>query len=114
VSKLGAREMVPSLQIFPLLDGYRGSPRCDLRAIEDGLVRVGAMVEAHAEIAELDCNRLIASPDGAGRRRRKGPARSRAGRRADALPARVAPRLKGRPTLAGSAGKYVNGRALPP
>ena len=34
-------------------------------AIEDVLERVSAMVEAHPEIVELDCNPLIATPDGA-------------------------------------------------
>jgi len=63
VTDLEAREMVHSLRTFPLLDGYRGAPRCDLAAIEDVLLRVSAMVEAHPEIAELDCNPLIAGPD---------------------------------------------------
>lgn len=65
VTDLEAREMVRSLRTFPLLDGYRGAPRCDLTAIEDVLLRVSAMVEAHPEIVELDCNPLIAGPDGA-------------------------------------------------
>ena len=65
VTDLEAREMVRSLRTFPLLDGYRGAPRCDLAAIEDVLLRVSAMVEAHPEIVELDCNPLIAGPDGA-------------------------------------------------
>ena len=65
VTDLDAREMVRSLRTFPLLDGYRGAPRCDLAAIEDVLLRVSAMVEAHPEIVELDCNPLIAGPDGA-------------------------------------------------
>ena len=56
VTDLEAREMVRSLRTFPLLDGYRGAPRCDLAAIEDVLLRVSAMVEAHPEIVELDCN----------------------------------------------------------
>ena len=64
VTDLEAREMVRSLRTFPLLDGYRGAPRCDLAAIEDVLLRVSAMVEAHPEIVELDCNPLIAGPDG--------------------------------------------------
>lgn len=38
---------------------------CDLAAIEDVLIRVSAMVHAHPEIAELDCNPLIAGPTGA-------------------------------------------------
>ncbi len=65
VTDLEAREMVRSLRTFPLLDGYRGAPRCDLTAIEDVLLRVSAMVEAHPEIVELDCNPLIAGPGGA-------------------------------------------------
>jgi acyl-CoA synthetase (NDP forming) len=64
VSDLEAREMLRSLRTFPLLDGYRGAPRCDLAAIEDVLLRVSAIVEAHPEIVELDCNPLIAGPDG--------------------------------------------------
>jgi acetate---CoA ligase (ADP-forming) len=57
--------MLRSLQTFPLLDGYRGAPRCDIGAIEDVLLRVSALVDRHAEIVELDCNPLIAGPDGA-------------------------------------------------
>jgi acyl-CoA synthetase (NDP forming) len=55
--------MVRSLRTFPLLDGYRGAPRCDVAAIEDVLLRISAMVEAHAEIVELDCNPLIVTSD---------------------------------------------------
>ena len=65
VSDLDAGEMIRSLKTFPLLDGYRGAPRCDLAAIEDVLLRVSAMVQAHPEIAEMDCNPLIATPQGA-------------------------------------------------
>jgi acetate---CoA ligase (ADP-forming) len=64
VTDLEAREMVRSLRTFPLLDGYRGAPRCNVAAIEDVLLRVSAMVDAHPEIVELDCNPLIAGPDG--------------------------------------------------
>ncbi len=60
-----AHEMLRTLRTFPLLDGYRAAPPCDLQAIEEVLLRVSAMVEAHPEIAELDCNPLIARPDGA-------------------------------------------------
>ena len=65
ITDLDAREMVRSLRTFPLLDGYRGAARCDVAAIEDVLLRVSSMVEAHPEIVELDCNPLIAGPDGA-------------------------------------------------
>jgi acyl-CoA synthetase (NDP forming) len=65
LTDVDAHEMVTSLKTFPLLDGYRGAPRCDVAAIEDVLLRLSAMVERHAEIAELDCNPLIAGPAGA-------------------------------------------------
>jgi acetate---CoA ligase (ADP-forming) len=67
VRRRDAHEMLCSLRTFPLLDGYRGAPRCDLDAIEDVLLRVSALVEAHPEIAELDLNLnpVVASPEGA-------------------------------------------------
>ena len=60
-----ARDMVRSLKTFPLLDGFRGAPRCDVSAVEDALLRLSAMVERHPEIAELDANPLVARRDGA-------------------------------------------------
>jgi acyl-CoA synthetase (NDP forming) len=59
-----AREMVRSLRTFPLLDGYRGAPKTDVAALEDLLLRIGAMVEAHPQIAELECNPVVVTPDG--------------------------------------------------
>ena len=44
VTDLDASEMVRSLKTFPLLDGYRGAPPCDIAAVEDVLLRVSAMV----------------------------------------------------------------------
>jgi acyl-CoA synthetase (NDP forming) len=63
VTTLDAKEMLRSLKTFPLLEGYRGVPRCDLGAVEEVLLRVSAMVEAHHEVVELDCNPLIALQD---------------------------------------------------
>jgi acetyl coenzyme A synthetase (ADP forming)-like protein len=65
VTDLDAAEMLRALKVFPLLTGYRGAPACDVAAIETVLLRVSAMVEAHPEIVELDCNPLIAGPAGA-------------------------------------------------
>ncbi len=65
VGERDAHEMLRELRSFPMLDGYRGAPRCDLDAIEDLLLRVGALVEGHPEIAALDLNPVVASPDGA-------------------------------------------------
>jgi acetate---CoA ligase (ADP-forming) len=60
-----AAEMVRSLATFPLLDGYRNAPRADVPALEETLLRVSAMVEAHPEVAEMDCNPLIVLEHGA-------------------------------------------------
>ena len=60
-----AAEMVRSLATFPLLDGYRGAPKTDVAALEDLLLRISALVEAHPEIAELDCNPVKVLADGA-------------------------------------------------
>jgi acetyl coenzyme A synthetase (ADP forming)-like protein len=65
LSDLDAKEMLRSLRSFPLLDGYRGAVKCDLAALEDVLLRLSALVEAHAEIAELDANPVVARADGA-------------------------------------------------
>jgi acyl-CoA synthetase (NDP forming) len=65
VTDCDAAEMVRGLQLYPLLTGYRGSAPCDIAAVETILMRIGAMVDAHPEIAELDCNPVIAGPDGA-------------------------------------------------
>jgi acetyl coenzyme A synthetase (ADP forming)-like protein len=60
-----AHEMVTSLRTFPLLDGFRGAPKCDVAGLEELLLRVSAMVEHHPEIAEMDCNPVIVRPEGA-------------------------------------------------
>jgi acyl-CoA synthetase (NDP forming) len=65
LSDLDADEMVRSLKTFPLLDGYRGAPKADVAALEEVMLRISAMVEGHAEIAELDCNPVMVGQQGA-------------------------------------------------
>jgi acetyl coenzyme A synthetase (ADP forming)-like protein len=60
-----ADRMMHSLKTFPLLDGYRGAPKADVAALEDVLLRVSALVEAHPEVAEMDLNPLIVNASGA-------------------------------------------------
>jgi acyl-CoA synthetase (NDP forming) len=60
-----AEEMIRSLRTYPLLTGFRGSSRCDIQALEDGLLRVSKIVEDLPQIAELDCNPFVVLPDGA-------------------------------------------------
>ena len=65
VTDRDAAEMLRTLKLYPVLTGYRGEPPCDIDAVEGLLQRISAMVDAHPEIAELDCNPVIARPDGA-------------------------------------------------
>jgi acetate---CoA ligase (ADP-forming) len=68
LAPVGARtaaEMLSGLRSHPLLVGYRGGPAADVAAVEDLVIRVGALAAAHPEIAELDCNPVIASAAGA-------------------------------------------------
>ena len=60
-----AAAMIRSLATFPLLTGFRGSPPADLPALEDLVLRVGALADSHHEIVELDLNPVLATPDGA-------------------------------------------------
>ncbi len=65
LTDIDVAEMVRSLKTYPLLDGYRGAPKADVAALEEVLLRVSAMVEAHPEVAEMDLNPVIVLPDGA-------------------------------------------------
>ena len=57
--------MIRELKTYPLLTGFRGSSACDLAALEEGLLRVSAMVEDIPQIAELDCNPFLVHERGA-------------------------------------------------
>jgi acetate---CoA ligase (ADP-forming) len=65
VAPVEATGMIHGLRTFPLLDGFRSAPRADIAALEDVVVRIGWLAANHPEIAELDLNPVIVSPDGA-------------------------------------------------
>jgi acetyl coenzyme A synthetase (ADP forming)-like protein len=65
LTDIDAQEMVRSLETFAPPAGHGGSPSWARGALEDVVLRLSALVEAHAEVAELDLNPLVASPDGA-------------------------------------------------
>lgn len=64
LTDVDASQMVRELRISPLLVGWRGSAPVDLDAVEEMLLRVSALVDAHAEIRELDLNPVVVSPTG--------------------------------------------------
>jgi len=65
LTDVDAAETIRSLRSFPLLEGYRGSPRADVAAIEQMLLRVSALVEDHLQIAEFELNPVVVSQHGA-------------------------------------------------
>jgi acyl-CoA synthetase (NDP forming) len=64
LSREDAIEMIEGLKTYPLLNGFRGAPVCDVAALREGLLRVSAMVEDIPQIAELDCNPFVVNEQG--------------------------------------------------
>lgn len=60
-----ARQMIREIKGFPVLTGFRGQEPADLGALEQLLLRISELVEAHPEIRELDLNPVFAGADGA-------------------------------------------------
>lgn len=65
LSDIEAASMIRELRMLPLLEGYRGAPACDIAAVEDLVLRLAAMVHAHPQIIEIDCNPVSVSEAGA-------------------------------------------------
>ena len=61
-----AREMIEGIRGYRLLEGYRGRAPADIDALQEALLRVSRLVEAIADISELDLNPLFALPRGKG------------------------------------------------
>ena len=64
VTEHEAREMLESLQTYPLLTGVRGQAGVDLAALVEIIQRVSLMLIENPEIRELDVNPLFASEHG--------------------------------------------------
>jgi len=59
------REMLQELKSYRLLTGFRGQPPADVAALEEVLLRLGALAQDQPAVAELDCNPVIAHTRGA-------------------------------------------------
>jgi acetyltransferase len=64
--KVTAEEMVRSIKAFKKLDGFRGTPKRDINAVVEVILRMSAMVVNHPEVAEFDINPLIVHAEGKG------------------------------------------------
>ena len=56
LTDVDVKEMVRSVKAYQLLEGWRGSSPSDIKAVEELLLRVSAMVEDLPQITELDLN----------------------------------------------------------
>jgi len=59
-----AEEMVLGLRAAALLTGYRGSESTDIGGLIELVLRLGRLAEDLPELAEVDCNPVIATPKG--------------------------------------------------
>jgi acetyl coenzyme A synthetase (ADP forming)-like protein len=66
VSDRDAATMIGEVRGARLLEGYRGSPRGDVEAVEEAILRVSALVEHLPEIVEMDLNPVIVREPGDG------------------------------------------------
>jgi acyl-CoA synthetase (NDP forming)/GNAT superfamily N-acetyltransferase len=64
LSRSAARKMLKSLRCFPLLNGFRGGPLCDVEALVETIVRVAQLGAEVPEIMELDINPVIVHMSG--------------------------------------------------
>ncbi len=58
-----ARRMIESLKIYPLLAGYRGTPAKNVDKLIQVLIRLSYLAADYPEIAELDINPLLVTPE---------------------------------------------------
>ncbi len=56
-------QMLRSLRLFPLLDGYRGRPGVNLTQLRSLVVRFARLVQEFPEISMAEINPLLATPD---------------------------------------------------
>ena len=66
LTELDVQELIGSVKMSKLFDGYRGMPPSDKPALKDLLLRLSTMVEHNPQIAELDFNPVKVLPAGQG------------------------------------------------
>ena len=66
LTDVDVQEMVHSVKAHQLFTGWRGSKPSDIKALEDLLLRVSAMVEDLPQIAEMDLNPVKVQEQGKG------------------------------------------------
>jgi acetyltransferase len=65
-TRLEAEDMLNEIRSKALLEGVRGNPPVDRKAIVETLLKMGQLVQDFPEIAEFDINPMIVYPEGQG------------------------------------------------
>jgi acetyl coenzyme A synthetase (ADP forming)-like protein len=66
LTDVDARELVGSIKMAKLFEGFRGAPPSDTQSLEDLLLRLSALIEDIPQIAELDLNPVKVMEQGKG------------------------------------------------
>jgi acetate---CoA ligase (ADP-forming) len=66
LTDIDAHEMVRAVKAYQMLEGWKGSTRADIEAIEELLLRVSTMIVNHPQIVEMDLNPVKVLPEGNG------------------------------------------------
>jgi len=64
VTDVDAARAVRTLRLWPLIDGFRGSPRCDVEAVERVIQAVAQLATDVPQLVELDLNPIIVTARG--------------------------------------------------
>jgi acyl-CoA synthetase (NDP forming) len=60
-----ARDMINSTRVSKLLDGYRGTPRCDMDSLVGALISMGSIATEIGDLVQsVEINPLLVRPDG--------------------------------------------------
>ncbi len=65
ISDRSARKMMEDIKSYPILDGIRGEPPSDKKALKNILLMCSELIESYPEIQEMDLNPVIAYRKGA-------------------------------------------------
>ena len=65
ITEFDANEMIKEIKAYPLLDGFRGSKKADVKALVDILMKISKLSIENEEIDQIDLNPVIALPKGA-------------------------------------------------
>jgi len=66
LTDLDAEELVSSIRLAKLFEGYRGSPPSDIGSLKNLLLRLSTLVEDIPQVAELDFNPVKVMAQGEG------------------------------------------------